>query len=208
MNEISIAEKLTNTDRIGLKECFAPVSREYDRGEIITICSSENDTIGIITSGMAYLSTINTEEQRRILDYYTKGCVFGKHFLPDAEDKLFYVYAKTKCSVEFIKYKKLISCCENHCARHILMIDHLIMTTARKSLAHVEILCQRSLRHKLMSFFEYLRAEENSNSFTLPLPYSDLADYLAVDRSAMMREIKRLNDEGVIISEKRRITLN
>ena len=31
-----------------------------------------------------------------------------------------------------------------------------------------------------MSFFEYLESEEKSNSFTLPLPFSDLADYLGV----------------------------
>lgn len=207
MIDFSMASSLTNAEIIGLKECFSPVVRDYGRGEIITICSPENDTIGIITSGTAYLSTINSEEQRRILDYYQKGNAFGKHFLPDSDEKLFYVYAKTKCTVEFVKYKKLITCCENNCAKHVMMIDHIMMTTARKALVHVDFLCQRTMRSKLMSFFEYLKTEKNSLSFTIPLPFSDLADYLAVDRSAMMREIRKLNDEGVIMSEKRKITL-
>lgn len=207
MNEFLIESRLSNAEIIGIKECFAPVSREYGRGEVITICSPEDDTIGIITSGTAYLSTINTEEQRRILDYYQKGCVFGKHFLPDTEDKLFYIMAKTKCSVDFIKYKKFITCCHNNCAKHVAIIDHLIMVTARKSLIHIDILGQRTLRSKLMSFFEYLKEQDGSNTFYLPLPLSDLADYLAVDRSAMMREIKKLNDEKIIISEKGKITL-
>lgn len=207
MNDMSIDLRLTNAELIGLKECFAPVERVYDRDEIITICSSENDIIGIIKSGIAYLSTINSEEQRRIIDYYMRGNAFGKHFLPDAEEKLFYVYAKTKCTVNFIKYKKLITCCEKNCSKHVMLINQIMMTTARKSLAHVDILCQRTLRSKVMSFFEYLESEEKGRSFTLPLPFSDLADYLGVDRSAMMREIKKLNEEKIISTDKRRITL-
>lgn len=207
MNDISIDSRLTNVELIGLNECFSPVERVYERGEIITICSPENDIIGIIKSGIAYLSTINSEEQRRIIDYYMRGNAFGKHFLPDTEEKLFYVYAKTKCTVDFIKYKKLITCCEKNCSKHVMLINQIMMTTARKSLAHVDILCQRTLRSKLMSFFEYLESEEKSRSFTLPLPFSDLADYLGVDRSAMMREIKKLNEEKIISTDKRRITL-
>lgn len=207
MNDMSIDSRLTNVELIGLNECFSPVERVYERGEIITICSPENDIIGIIKSGIAYLSTINSEEQRRIIDYYMRGNAFGKHFLPDTEEKLFYVYAKTKCAVDFIKYKKLITCCEKNCSKHVMLINQIMMTTARKSLAHVDILCQRTLRSKLMSFFEYLESEEKSRSFTLPLPFSDLADYLGVDRSAMMREIKKLNEEKIISTDKRRITL-
>ncbi len=207
MNLIPIEKKLSNAELMGLKECLNPSEREYKRGEIITICSPEDDTIGIITSGTAYLLTINTEEQRRIIDYYGRGCAFGKHFLPDTDDKLFYVYAKTKCTVDFVKYKKLISCCRNNCEKHIILIDHFMMQTARKSLTHIDILSQRTLRSKLLSFFEYAGLEQESKSFVIPLPFSDLADYLGVDRSAMMREIKKLNEEGVIKNDKRRVTL-
>ena len=44
-----------------------------------------------------------------------------------------------------------------------------------------------------MTFFEYIKTEKGKNTFYLPLPLSDLADYLSVDRSAMMREIKKMN---------------
>lgn len=207
MFDFSLDLRLTNAEIIGLNECFAPVTREYKKGEIITICSPDDDTIGIIKSGTAYLSTINSEEQRRIIDYYQKGNIFGKHFLPETDEKLFYVLAKTKCTVDFIKYKKLITCCEKNCSKHIALIDSVIMMTARKAMIHIDVLGQRTLRTKLLSFFEYLKIEEKNNTFVLPLPFSDLADYLAVDRSALMRELKKLNEEKVIVSDKRKITL-
>ena len=36
---------------------------------------------------------------------------------------------------------------------------------------------------------------------------SSLAEYLCVDRSAMMREIKQLREEGFLASDKRTFTL-
>lgn len=199
--------KLTNPEIIGLNECFSPVTRTYNKGEIITICSPDDDTIGIIKSGIAYLLTTNSNDQRRIIDYYEKNNAFGKHFLPSTDNKLFYVVAKTKCIVDFIKYKKLITCCDKCCAKHITVLNHIIMSTTRKSLIHIDILGQRTLRTKLMSFFEYLSMDSNANSFTLPLPFSDLSDYLAVDRSALMRELKSLNEEKIIFTEKRKVHL-
>ena len=41
----------------------------------------------------------------------------------------------------------------------------------------------------------------------MPFTYTDLADYLSIDRSAMMREIKNLIDDGIIKKEAERITL-
>ena len=40
------------------------------------------------------------------------------------------------------------------------------------------------------------------------MTYSDLADYIAADRSALMREVKNLSSEGVITADGKRITLN
>ncbi len=207
MKDFSIGSRLSNADLIGINKCFSPVEKTYKRGEIITICSSDNDTIGIIASGTAYLSTNNNEDQRRILNYYETGDIFGMHFIPQSESKAFYIIAKTNCTIICIKYKNFITCCKNSCDKHNSYIDSLIMLSVKKHLMHIDILSQRSLRSKLISFFEYLKTEKNKSTFILPLPLADLADYLAVDRSAMMREIKNLNDECIIKSDKRRITI-
>ena len=37
--------------------------------------------------------------------------------------------------------------------------------------------------------------------------YSIVADYLSVDRSAMMREVKNLKEDGIIDTKGRKITL-
>ena len=177
MNEIFLTSSMTNAEIMGIKECFSPIIKEYKRGETITLNSYENDTIVIVTSGTAYLCTINSDDQRRIIEYYQSGNIFGKYFLPNAEEDLYYI------------------------------IDSLFKLNFKKSLLHINILGQRTIRNKLLFFFEHLKMQNNSNAFTLPMPFSDLADYLAVDRSAMMRELKKLNDEKIIKTKIRKITL-
>lgn len=41
------------------------------------------------------------------------------------------------------------------------------------------------------------------SSFTIPVSLSDLAKYLMVDRSSMMREIKAMKEDGLIVSKNR-----
>lgn len=206
VDKLNLAYNLKKEDINGLKQCFQPQKKEYGHGEIITRGSSDAEKIGIITSGTAYLCTINFDDQRRIVDYYVSGNMFGNMFFPATEENLYYVIAKTKCCVDIIDYKKIITCCSSNCAKHVALIDNLIMANSRKSLMHIDILGQRTLRGKLMCFFGYMKLQ-NGCSFELPMPLSDFADYIASDRSAMMREIKALNNEQIIKSDKRKIHL-
>ena len=52
-----------------------------------------------------------------------------------------------------------------------------------------------------------LMKQSGSKHIKLPLSLTDLADYLSVDRSAMMREIKSMNDEGMISSKGRDVVI-
>lgn len=198
---------LEKSDFIGLSECFMPVEREYKRGEIITTYSPENDTICIIKEGTVYLTTDNAENQRRIISFYESGDAVATCIVPKSENRIFYLTAKTNCRVDFVRYSKFTTCCEKHCDKHFKVINAFIESSHKKSLAHTDILCQQTLRSKLLTFFEYIRKGKNKTTFFLPLPLSDLADYLSVDRSAMMREIKKMNEEKIIISDKRKITV-
>ena len=47
--------------------------------------------------------------------------------------------------------------------------------------------------------------KKDDNSFTLPMSYTSLAEYLCVDRSALMREIKKLNEQKIIHTDKKTI---
>jgi len=71
----------------------------------------------------------------------------------------------------------------------------------------IEVLACRSIREKLLCFFEQLADEHGSRTFPLPFSLSMLADYISADRSAMMREMRKMREEDLISTEGRSVTL-
>ena len=47
-------------------------------------------------------------------------------------------------------------------------------------------------------YFNFISLKKHTTNFILKYSLTDLADYLSVDRSAMMRELKLLKDDGLI----------
>ena len=71
----------------------------------------------------------------------------------------------------------------------------------------IEILSKKSIRNKLLTFFNIEYKKRGSRYIYLPYNFKDLADYLAIDRAAMSRELGYLRDEGFIETKSKRITL-
>ena len=69
------------------------------------------------------------------------------------------------------------------------------------------LLTHKGVRDRLLTYFNLLSLENGSKSFELPFSLTDLSDYLMIERTAMMREFKRLKDEKIIKKVKNKITL-
>ena len=72
------------------------------------------------------------------------------------------------------------------------------MNNTIKLNTRIELLTKKNIRDKLLTYFNLLSTRTLSKTFTLPFSLTDLADYLSVDRSAMMRELSHLKEEGFI----------
>ena len=71
----------------------------------------------------------------------------------------------------------------------------------------VEILSNKTIREKILSYASIVVKQSGSLTFTLPMSLTSFAEYLCVDRSAMMRELKKLSEQGVLKTNKRTITV-
>lgn len=60
------------------------------------------------------------------------------------------------------------------------------------------ILSERSTRKKICRFLEFQKEENSTNSFDVNFSRLELADYLAVDKSSLSRELSNLKKEGLI----------
>ena len=74
----------------------------------------------------------------------------------------------------------------------------MIALRASQQAGRIYVLSRNSTRKKIMAYLNSIAAEKQTKTVILPMSYTTLAEYLSVDRSAMMREMKNLVDEGII----------
>lgn len=197
---------LTRAQTEGLVTTGAVTIREFGKREIVMGADGNSGDIGIMLTGMVMLESTNMDDQRRILDFYEAKDLFWRRNFLDMEKGIYYMSNKSGCRVAFMNYER-ISAERGVYGAWLKLLDERIMAAQQKNMVHVDILGQRTIRQKLLAFLEYLSRRKGRRSFELPFSLTDCADYLAVDRSAMMRELGKLREEGIVRRQGRRIML-
>ena len=177
----------------------------FKKEHIIISNLVDDDLIGVILNGKASIVNYGYKGNRDIIDNLEYDDVFGKPFFNINSDVV--VIAATDCEVLFIDYHLLISQGFKY-DKINYNINRLLTNKIYNLYDKIEILSKRTIREKLLTYFNNLSKKYNKKSFNLPITYIELADYLSVDRSAMTREIKKLKDEKIISINGKKITIN
>ena len=191
--------------------CFGAYERRFAAGQTILACGERQNMIGVLLSGSAELLRLHPDGGRTVLEAMDEGSVFGEELaFTGFCDGSASIDCREDCRVLFMRYDQITKRCENACACHSQVVTNLFRLLSRKSLhlsRRIEVLACRSIREKLMCFFRQQADSAGSAVFPLPFSLSVLAEYISADRSAMMRELRRLREEGVIRTENRSVTL-
>ena len=157
--------------------------------------------ICILISGSADLIRYDLNGNKNIIENYNKESIFGEAFYPVNTNNELFVQATEDCEVISFLYDDIRVKCKSNCKYHSILVSSLLDLVLNNSIhqnMRIEILSKRTIRDKLLSYFSLLSTKSFSKNIVLPFSLTDLADYLSVDRSAMMREIKSLINEGFI----------
>ena len=190
--------------------CQKAQKNSFEKGEVITSYIQKRNQFCILISGNADLVRYDLNGNRTIVEHFSSNDIFGEVFYNITTNNELLVEAKTKCEVLVYLYDNIHNKCKNNCRFHQKLseyIPELILSKVTNLNMRVELLTKRSTRDKLIGYFTLLSSKSFSKSFTLPFSLTDLADYLSVDRSAMMRELKLLKEDGFIEKTGNRITL-
>ena len=190
--------------------CHRVQKKTFSKNEVITSYINKRNQFCILVSGNADLIRYDLNGNRTIVDHFSDGDVFGEVFYTITTNNELLVEAREKCEVLFYIYDDIHSKCRHNCKFHQELSDilpELILSKVTSLNTRIELLTKRSIRDKLIGYFSMLSTRKLNKSFTLPFSLTDLADFLSVDRSAMMRELKLLKDDGFIEKCGNKITL-
>lgn len=190
--------------------CHKIQKKSFLKNEVITSYIKKRNQFCILENGNADLVRYDLNGNRTIVEHFSKNDVFGEVFYTITTNNELLVEAREKCDVLFYRYHDLRSKCRNNCKFHQKLsedLPELILSKVTDLNMRIELLTKRSTRDKLIGYFTMLSTRTLNKNFSLPFSLTDLADYLSVDRSAMMRELKLLKEEGFIEKNGNKITL-
>ena len=204
MEHITLFTDILPEEQERMRVCFKVREAFFQNGETIMEYSSSMKKIGLIQEGRAVLYCCDEDGNEYVIDELNRDSVFGEPFLLPADSQHYYVCATTDTKVMFIDYENVI---KHHHSQMISNLLQMIALRSRQQTDRIYMLSRSSTRKKLMAYLHSLAAEKNTGKFKLPMSYTALAQYLSVDRSAMMREIRNLTDEGVLRRDGRNVEL-
>lgn len=202
LKSCGIFQGLQDGDILDLMPCFGTVSRQFNKGDVISQGGAPQEHIGVVLSGEIHVQKEDYAGNRLIIGIFGPGEIFGEvsafaglSVWPNT------VLANARSQVLFLPVIKISRPCCRSCNAHQLLIKNMLRLVARKAMNmnnRITYLKIKSMREKLASFLYEQYLQTGNRTFMLPMNREELADFLNVSRPSMSRELGKIRDEGVI----------
>lgn len=190
--------------------CRKVQTKTFEKGETVTTYVEKRNQLCIVADGEVDLIRYDRNGSKTIIGHFSKDDILGELFYPANINNELFITACKKSKIIFFNYDDVHKKCTRNCSFHQELYSNLSELFLKEIIdlnTRIELLSNKTIRDRLLSFFNILSSKSLSKVIKLPYSLTDLADYLSVNRSAMMRELKLLIDEGIIKKSKNKITL-
>lgn len=191
-----VAEK----DLPGLLARLDARERQYRKGELLLHRGGRTERLGLVLSGTVHIVREDFWGNRGIVGLAEAGDVFAEAYALSGEPLEVSVLAATDVSALFLEAGPMSGLRADGPGLSLLTAN-LLSLLAGKNLQltrKMRHMARRTTREKLLSYLSAQALLAGRPEFDIPLDRQQLADYLAVDRSAMSAALGRLRDEGVL----------
>ncbi|MBR3230380.1 MAG: Crp/Fnr family transcriptional regulator [Bacilli bacterium] len=181
----------------------------FDRNVSILKSINSNNILGIIEEGSAQIIRTDYDGNIIIIDDLSSGSIFGTKFSLLDNDE-YDIITKEECKIIFIDYDYILKIDQKrsiYYQKFLINLLNIMSKMVRSQNERINILTRKTTREKLLEYFENESRKTFSKSFYLSFNLTELAEYLSIDRSAMMREIKRLKEDKIIESSGNKIQM-
>ncbi len=191
-----------------LSKCVNAHYKRFYNHDFILNYNSLKKQIGLIIYGNSTIIKTDIDGNKLILRELKENDIFSNLFYQDSKDEIYIQSNSNITEVLFIDYYALLKNCSMNCPFHnniVLFLFELLIKDNNELNTKIELLSKRTVREKFL-FFLKKRVNEY-NVFKITTSIKAIADYISVDRSNLMREIKKLEQEKIIKKEGKYITL-
>ena len=194
-----------------LLDCLDPTLRRIPRDGAVLSAGDTPHAVGVVLEGDLHIVHDDYWGNRAILSTASAGDVFGEAFsLGPAQPLPVSVIAKRDSRVLLFDSRRMLHPCPHACAGHTALLRSMILVLAGNNISltdKIRHITKKTTSEKVMSYLSEAAAKAGKNSFDIPFNRQEMADYLAVERSALSATLCKLRDEGLIGFRKNHFTL-
>lgn len=162
---------------------------------ILSTVKSQN-IIGFVVYGFIQIIKTDYNGNVTVVEDIKENSIFGSMF-SNISNNEYQIITKEETKIILLDYDYIIS--RNNNSYYNVFIQNLLKITFNKISEkndRIEILSQKTIRNKLLKYLEIQTKKTGSKS--IYYSSNNLASYIAVDRSAMWRELKNLEEDRII----------
>ena len=164
----------------------------FQKGELLLRRGDVTRRLGLVLEGSVHIIREDFWGNRSIVGLAGPGEVFAESYALAGEPLEVSVLAAAPGAALFLEADGLTDARLTANLLHLLARKNLMLTRKMRHMA------RRTTRDKLLSYLSAQALAAGSSEFDIPMDRQQLADYLAVDRSAMSAVLGKLRDEGVL----------
>lgn len=182
------------------------LEKSFQKGETLLIAGTITERMGLVLEGSVTIESNDAWGNRTIISHVGQGQVFAETYaLLENEPMLVDVTASEDCRVFFLRSGRIQSLKNILEPWALKYITNLLTISMHKNL----ILSGRSfhtapktIRGRVMAYLNSVSLQKHSREFDIPFDRQQLADYLNLERSALSKELGKMQKDKLIFCKK------
>ncbi len=184
--------------------------RTYEKDELIQRLGEMLKESGIVLEGTVEGSFVSQAYNKINMNHFHAGSSFGEALAcTNTSYSPIQLRALTDCTILFLELKQVFTKAPSDCQYQLQLSQNLIQILASQNVfsnLKLRIANQKSLRDKMIMYLHSLVPDQNGY-LHVPFNQTALAEFLGVNRSALSRELGKMQDEGILYIDGRRMKL-
>lgn len=187
---------------------FSAQEAHYNKNETIKKADAKLSAFGLVLNGSITVYMDDFDGNCLVMSSAQKGDTFGESLCFLQRNEPVYIVATQNTDILWLHCHRLQDDC--NCSLSCELRNRFIALLANRALDmnnRIQVLSKFTIRDKLITYFSQCANRTKSDTFTLALDRSSLAAYIGTERSALSRELHKMQKENIIEISKNEITL-
>lgn len=186
-------------------EFFGARKRDYRKGELLNHLGEPLPFFGLVLSGSIRVSMYDIDGNSILMATAGPGSTFG--------ESLCFLKREANVQIECLADSQILRMNTDRVNHGATQLDQELSHRFTAMLAgrtlsmndRIQVLSRTTIREKLITLFS--QYSDGSGKVTLPMDRAHMAAYLGVNRTALSRELSRMQEEGLIQYNKNQFQL-